>query len=96
MARAKGNHHFVFSGISASSEARMFAVGRRLYAPIAQCFGTTAQNVERLIRHAVESTMDASEARGVYGLFGNTLDPARGKPTNAQIVAMLVHRMRVA
>lgn len=40
--------------------------------------------------------MDASEARGVYGLFGNTLDPARGKPTNAQIVAMLVQRMRVA
>lgn len=84
------------AALAYENEARMFAVGRRLYAPIAQRFGTTAQNVERLIRHAVESTMDASEARGVYGLFGNTLDPARGKPTNAQLIALLVQRMRVA
>ena len=96
MARAKGNYHFVFSGISASFEASLFAVGKRLYQPVAQRFDTTPQNVERLIRHAVESTMDAAAARGVYGLFGNTLDPARGKPTNAQIIGMLVQRMRVA
>ena len=73
----------------------MFAVGRRLYAPIAQCFGTTAQNVERLIRHAVESTIDSVGADGIYGFFGNTIDPTRGKPTNAQMIAMLVQRMRV-
>ena len=96
MARAKGNYHFVFSGISSSFEARLFAVRKRLYQPIAERFQTTPQSVERLIRHAVESTMDAAAARGVYGLFGNTLAPARGKPTNAQIIGMLVQRMRVA
>lgn len=78
------------------SEARLFAVGKRLYEPIAERFHTTPQSVERLIRHAVESTMDAAKVRGVYGLFGNTIDPARGKPTNAQITGMLVQRMRVS
>lgn len=84
------------AALAYENEARLFAVGRRLYQPVAQRFGTTPQSVERLIRHAVESTMDAAEARGVYGLFGNTLDPARGKPTNAQIIGMLVQRMRVS
>ena len=84
------------SALAYENEARLFAVGKRLYQPIAERFGTTPQSVERLIRHAVESTMDAAAARGVYGLFGNTLDPARGKPTNAQIIGMLVQRMRVA
>ena len=84
------------SALAYENEARLFAVGKRLYQPIAERFHTTPQSVERLIRHAVESTMDAAAARGVYGLFGNTLDPARGKPTNAQIIGMLVQRMRVA
>ena len=84
------------SALAYENEARLFAVGKRLYQPIAERFQTTPQSVERLIRHAVESTMDAAAARGVYGLFGNTLDPARGKPTNAQIIGMLVQRMRVA
>lgn len=93
----KGFTYLAWSAALAyESEARLFAVGRRLYAPVAERFGTTPQSVERLIRHAVESTMDAAAARGVYGLFGNTLDPARGKPTNAQIIGMLVQRMRVA
>ena len=95
--RLKGFHYLAWSAALAyESEARLFAVGRRLYEPVALRFGTTPQNVERLIRHAVESTMDAAAAQGVYGLFGNTLDPARGKPTNAQIIGMLVQRMRVA
>lgn len=84
------------AALAYENEARLFAVGRRLYQPVAQRLGTTPQSVERLIRHAVESTMDAAEARGVYGLFGNTIDPARGKPTNAQIIGMLVQRMRVS
>lgn len=84
------------AALAYENEARLYCIGQRLYRPIAERFGTTPQNVERLIRHAVESTMDAAAARGVYGLFGNTLDPARGKPTNAQIIGMLVQRMRVA
>lgn len=76
-------------------ESRLYAVGKGIYEPIAAHHNTSKENVERLIRHAIESTMSAARARGVYSLFGNTIDPAKGKPTNAQVIAMLVQRMRV-
>ena len=84
------------AALAYESEARLFCIGREIYAPIAQEDHTTAANVERLIRHAIESTMSAARARGVYSLFGNTIDPAKGKPTNAQVIALLVQRMRVS
>lgn len=84
------------AALTYESEERLFAVGEQLYRPIAERFDTTPQNVERLIRHAVESTMDSVGARGIYGFFGNTIDPTRGKPTNAQMTGMLVQRMRVS
>lgn len=83
------------AALAARNESRVHAIGMRLYAPIAARFGTTPQNVERLIRHAVESTMDDAKAKGIYSFFGNTIDPTRGKPTNAQIVSMLAQKVRM-
>ena len=83
------------AALASANEARLFSVGTDIYAPIAQRHQTTNANVERLIRHAIESTMSAARAKGVYTLFGNTIDPAKGKPTNAQVIALLAQRMRV-
>ncbi|MBE5799011.1 MAG: response regulator [Clostridiales bacterium] len=83
------------AALASENESRLHAIGKGLYAPLAKHFRTTSGNVERLIRHAVESTMSAARARGVYSLFGNTIDPAKGKPTNAQIIALLAQKMRV-
>jgi len=83
------------AALAYENEARLFSVGRGIYEPVAARFGTTKENIERLIRHAIESTMTAARARGVYSLFGNTIDPAKGKPTNAQVIALLVQRLRV-
>lgn len=76
-------------------EVRLDRVRERIYQPIAEEFGTTPENVERLIRHAVERTMDGTRARGVYQFFGNTIDPTKGKPTNAQCIGMLAQRLRI-
>ena len=76
-------------------ESRMDAVGERLYKPVAEHCGTTEQTVERLIRHAVESAMDTVGVLRIYGFFGNTIDPMRGKPTNAEMIGMLAQHMRV-
>ena len=84
------------AALAYDNESRLYAVGRSLYAPIAQRFGATESAVERLIRHAVESTIDSVGADGIYGFFGNTIDPTRGKPTNAQMIAMLAQRLRVS
>lgn len=83
------------AALAYENESRLFSVGKGIYEPIAARFVTTRENVERLIRHAIESTMSAARARGVYSLFGNTIDPAKGKPTNAQVIALLVQRIRV-
>ena len=92
----RGFDYLAWAGALAyAREDRLYAIGERLYRPIADRFATTPQSVERLIRHAVESTMDAVGAQGVYGFFGNTIDPTRGKPTNGQMIGMLAQRMRV-
>ena len=83
------------AALAAQNESRLRAVGKMLYAPIAAKEGTTPQNVERLIRHAVERTMDVIGAEELYAFFGNTIDPARGKPSNAQMIGMLAQRIRV-
>ena len=84
------------AAIAAMQEERLSAVRDKLYVPVAERFGTTPQSVERLIRHAVERTADTVGAQGIYTFFGNTIDPMRGKPTNAQILAMLAERVRIS
>lgn len=83
------------AALACENEARLYAIGEELYKPVAMHFGTTVSAVERLIRHAVESTMDSEGVRSIYGFFGNTIDPTRGKPTNAQVIAMLAQRLRI-
>lgn len=83
------------AALACENEERLYAVSERIYAPIADRLGTTAQNVERLIRHAVERTTDTVGVDAIYTAFGNTIDPMRGKPTNAQMIAMLAQRLRI-
>lgn len=83
------------AALACEDEERLYAIGERIYAPIAGKLGTTAPNVERLIRHAVERTTDTVGADAIYTFFGNTIDPMRGKPTNAQMIAMLAQRLRI-
>lgn len=84
------------AALAGLSEDRLYAVRERLYIPVAGRFDTTPQSVERLIRHAVERTADTVGAERIYTFFGNTIDPMRGKPTNAQIIGMLGERIRVS
>lgn len=84
------------AALASANEDWLGAIGVRIYTPVADRCKTTPQSVERLIRHAVEGTMDAVGASGVYGFFGNTIDPTRGKPTNAQMIGMLAERLRVS
>ena len=84
------------AALAAMQEERLGAVRQRLYMPVAERFDTTPQSVERLIRHAIERTADTVGARSIYTFFGNTIDPMRGKPTNAQMLAMVAERVRLS
>lgn len=82
------------SALTAQRRKRIEHIGSEIYAPVAKRFDTSDENVERLIRHAVERVMDNAKPEQLYAFFGNTVDPMRGKPTNAQMIAILAERLR--
>lgn len=61
---------------------------KELYPYIGKKFNTTAQRTERAIRHAIESAWDKiPNNKLIYDIFGNSLDPNKGKPTNSEFIA---------
>ncbi|MEG0901636.1 MAG: sporulation initiation factor Spo0A C-terminal domain-containing protein, partial [Clostridia bacterium] len=52
------------------------------YADCAKAFHTTPAAVERCLRVAVESVFTQGSMSGIERVFGATVDPERGKPTN--------------
>ncbi len=65
------------------------SLSTKLYPDIAQNFGTTVACVERNIRHAVESAWVKGDVAYIDRMFGYTIDANKGKPTNAEFIAML-------
>lgn len=63
---------------------------QRLYCHTAECYGTTPAAVEKAIRYAVERAWSGSTPYMQYRMFGNTVDPERGKPTASEFVETIV------
>ena len=69
-------------------------ITNRLYPMLAETFHSTPSRVERSIRHAIESTVNKGNMEALHHLFGNTMDPQKGKPTNGEFIAMLAEYVR--
>ncbi len=65
-----------------------------LYPGVARRYGTTAQLVERAIRHAVESGWSRCDSAMRERYFGGKIRPGRSKPTNAEFIARLANIIR--
>ncbi len=61
----------------------------RLYPLVASACATSPSAVEKAIRTAVESTWLSGNLNAIQSLFGYSVDAERGKPTNAEFLAML-------
>jgi two-component system response regulator (stage 0 sporulation protein A) len=72
------------------------AVTKSLYPAIAQKYRTTPSRVERAIRHAIEVAWSRGNLEAIDEMFGYTVSRDKGKPTNAQFIAMVADRMRVS
>lgn len=70
------------------------AVTARLYPDVAAMHGTTYTRVERAVRHSIELTMDNGSYAEVARVFGNTIYPNKGKPTNRQFIATCADEVR--
>lgn len=59
-----------------------------LYPEVARKFNTTAQRVERNIRHAIEIAWKRTDIESLSEVFGSTVSPDKGKPTNSELISM--------
>lgn len=69
----------------------MEMVTKVIYPTIAEKCGTTSMRVDRAMRHAVEQAFFVAPAEAISAVFGNSIDPRRGKATNSQFIATLVN-----
>lgn len=65
-----------------------------LYPEIAKLCGSTAQRVERAIRHSIETAMVRGSEEQHEVILGGSVDPNRGKPTNTEYIARLARVCR--
>jgi two-component system response regulator (stage 0 sporulation protein A) len=75
-------------------EFSSISMTKDLYPMVAKKYQTTSSRVERAIRHAIEVAWDRGNIELLNKLFGYSIDPRRGKPTNAEFVALIVDMLR--
>ena len=93
--RLKGRQYMrIASAALACSPVLGDSYRERLYPYVAGQCGTTPQAVERAIRTAVESAWLNGSLEGIQALFGLSVDAEKGKPTNAEFLAMLAEHIK--
>lgn len=68
-------------------------ITKKLYPGVAHKFKTTPSRVERAIRHAIETAWGRGQNETVESIFGYTVSPTKGKPTNSEFIAMIADKL---
>ncbi len=93
--RLKGRRYLRAAAAAlACSPALGVSYRERLYPYVAALYETTPGAVERAVRAAVESAWLHGSLEGIQALFGLSVDAEKGKPTNAECLAMLAEHIR--
>lgn len=71
------------------------SVTKELYPVIARQHKTIPTRVERAIRHAIEVAWSRGNMEKINAMFGFTVDPNKGKPTNSEFVRTLVDNLKL-
>ncbi|AZT90371.1 sporulation transcription factor Spo0A [Caldicellulosiruptor changbaiensis] len=70
-------------------------ITKALYPLIAEKYNTTPTRVERAIRHAIEISSTRGKVDALYKYFGYSTSQERGKPTNAEFIALISDKLRL-
>lgn len=91
-----GGHSYIITAIALAAQNPIYIrhMTSELYPMVAKMHDTTASRAERAIRHAIEITWSRGEADVLMKYFGNTVSPAKGKPTNGEFIARLSNHVR--
>ncbi len=71
------------------------SITKVLYPEIAAKNHTTSSRVERAIRHAIEIAFTRGNSKFITSLFGYSINPVTGKPTNSEFIAVLSDYLRM-
>lgn len=80
--------------IVAEDPERINRITYELYPELASEFSTSANRVERAIRHGIEIAFDRCDVDVLYRYFGNSISPIKGKPTNSEFIARIAAYVR--
>ncbi len=70
-------------------------ITRKLYPRVAEKHATTAQSVERAIRHAIAQTFARSGSEGYRAALGRLASSVGDRPTNSEFLAQTAERLRL-
>lgn len=71
------------------------SITKILYPAIAKKYQTTPSRVERAIRHAIEVAWSRGKIETLHGIFGDTINLGKGKPTNSEFIALIADNIRM-
>lgn len=71
----------------------LFAVTKELYPAVAERYNTSAECVERSMRHAIGKLWMIGDIDVLDRMFGVAVSPERGKPTNSAFIAVLAEQL---
>lgn len=84
----RGHDYLVYAiKLAVSDRKYVLGITTLTYPEIAACFNSTAQRVERGIRHAIEVAFDRGDIEDIRRLFGNTISLNKGKTTNKEFIS---------
>ena len=72
----------------------MASVTKRLYPEVAKRFNTTDKQVERAIRHAIETAWVKGEPETLRVVFGELYKDGSKRPTNTEVIRKFVRSFR--
>lgn len=73
---------------------RVNSITKSIYPEIASIHNTTSSRVERAIRHAIEVAWTRGNIDTVDEMFGYSVNPETGRPTNSEFIALVSDRVR--
>jgi two-component system response regulator (stage 0 sporulation protein A) len=69
-------------------------ISKYLYPKLAEKHQTSAINIERGIRLAIERAWRNSTNETLNKLYGNAVDPKKGRPTNAEFITNVAQKLK--
>lgn len=65
----------------------------RIYPELAERFHTSPSNVERSMRHAIETAWERGKKENIDSLFGLKIYDRNEKPTNSEFIALIADKL---